>query len=73
MVQRIGVQSDVEMAFINFASSVDGAVVGGGTGTLTITQLSATGVAGTFSFTAVPLAGATGDKAVTAGAFNVTF
>ncbi len=46
-----------------------------GSGTVTIVTLSATGATGTFSFTAPPVAGtgATGDKIVSAGAFNVTF
>lgn len=46
-----------------------------GSGTLTVTSISATGAKGTFQFTAGPLAGtgATGNKVVTEGAFDVTF
>ena len=45
-----------------------------GSGTLTITTLTATGATGTFAFTASPLSGsATGSKVVTNGTFNVTF
>ena len=47
----------------------------GGSGTLTITALDATHVAGTFAYSAVASAGtgATGTKAVTEGVFDVTF
>lgn len=47
----------------------------GGTGTLTVTSISATGAQGTFSFTgaATPGTAATGTKAVTNGQFNVKF
>ena len=47
----------------------------GGSGTITITTLTATRVAGTFSFTAVPNAGtgATGNRVVTNGEFDVEF
>lgn len=46
-----------------------------GSGSLTVTSISATGAKGTFQFTAGPLAGtgATGNKVVTEGAFDVTF
>ncbi len=62
-------------------SAVNGswtAAAGSGSGTLTIATLTATGASGTFTFTAVPVpgvggAGATGNKVVTNGAFNVTF
>jgi hypothetical protein len=49
-------------------------VVGGG-GMLTITALDGSHVAGSFSFTAVPNAasGATGNRVVTSGAFDVEF
>lgn len=44
----------------------------GAAGTVTITQVSSTRIAGTFSFTAVPLSGgATGTRAVTAGSFDL--
>ena len=46
----------------------------GGSGTITLTDLTTTGATGTFSFTAVTAnAAATGTHAVTSGAFNVTF
>jgi hypothetical protein len=47
----------------------------GGSGTVTITSLTSTGAAGTFSFTmvAVPNTAASGSKAITDGVFNVTF
>ncbi len=49
-------------------------VVAPGTGSITITSLSSTKAVGTFSFTAqAGSGGATGQKAVTNGAFNVTF
>ena len=51
--------------------------LGGGTGSgsVTLTSISATGAAGTFSFVVPPTAfsGAIGNKTVTEGAFNVTF
>jgi hypothetical protein len=46
----------------------------GGSGTITLTDLTTTGATGTFAFTAVPANAATaGTRAVTSGAFNVTF
>jgi len=46
----------------------------GGTGSITLTTLTANRAVGTFTFTAKPLAGgAAGDKVVTQGAFDVTF
>ena len=47
----------------------------GGTGSVTISELTATNVSGSFAFTAVPLAGtaATSNKVVTEGSFNVKF
>lgn len=49
--------------------------VTGGSGTLTVTALDATHVAGTFAYSAVASAGsgATGTKAVTEGVFDVKF
>lgn len=46
-----------------------------GSGSVTVTSISATGAKGTFQFTAGPVPGtaATGNKVVTAGAFDVTF
>lgn len=47
----------------------------GGTGSVTITTLTANRAVGTFSFTAIPSAntGATGNKVVTNGSFDVKF
>ncbi len=47
----------------------------GGTGTITVTTLTASGASGTFSFTGQPLTatGATGTANVTNGSFQVTF
>lgn len=47
----------------------------GGTGTVALTAISATGAKGTFSFTAVPApgTGTVGNKVVTNGAFDVEF
>lgn len=47
----------------------------GGTGTLTLTTLTATGATGTFTFNGIASPGtpATGTRAVTNGSFNVTF
>jgi hypothetical protein len=47
----------------------------GGSGTITITSISATGASGTFSGTLVAQAGsgASGNKVITNGAFTVTF
>jgi hypothetical protein len=47
----------------------------GGTGTLTISSINASGASGSFSFTAFPTpgSGATGTSVVTNGTFNVTF
>jgi hypothetical protein len=45
-----------------------------GSGTLTIATLTAAGASGTFRFDAVPMvAGSTGTRVVTNGAFSVTF
>ncbi|HEY8062475.1 MAG TPA: hypothetical protein VID74_06745, partial [Gemmatimonadales bacterium] len=44
----------------------------GATGTVTVTTLSATHVAGTFSFSAIPQSGTTGAMVVTQGAFDIT-
>ena len=44
-----------------------------GSGTITVTTLSATGASGTFSFNLVADAPATGTKTITNGAFNITF
>ena len=45
----------------------------GGTGTVTVTQLSATHVKGTFSVTAVGASGAVGTKVITNGKFELDF
>lgn len=60
---------------VNYPTNVQG-VLSGGTGTVTITAINATGASGTFSLSAVPFSaggGATGAKLVTNGTFNVTF
>ena len=46
----------------------------GGSGSIAVTTLTATGVSGTFTFTMVPVAGsgATGNKSITDGVFNMT-
>lgn len=51
------------------------AVVTAGSGTLTVTSISAAGAEGRFQFTAAPLpgTGAMGNKGVTQGVFDVTF
>ena len=47
---------------------------GGGSGTISLSTLTSTGASGTFSMTLVPLAGgATGNKVITNGKFNVKF
>ena len=45
----------------------------GGTGTLTVTNRTASQISGTFSFSMVPSSGTSGTRTVTNGAFNVTF
>ena len=49
--------------------------VGGGGGSITVTSLTATGATGMFSFTLGPylFTGATGNKSILGGVFNVTF
>jgi hypothetical protein len=49
--------------------------IGGGSGSVTVSTFTATGASGTFFFTLGPylLTGATGNKEVTAGVFNVRF
>lgn len=44
----------------------------GATGTVTVTTLTATHVAGTFSFSAIAQSGTTGPMVVTQGAFDIT-
>jgi hypothetical protein len=46
-----------------------------GSGSVTITTLTSSSASGTFSFTMVPLpnTGATGNRVITNGVFNVTF
>ncbi len=63
----------------NFSVTIGGAgwqaAITLGSGSFTVTSISATGAKGTFQFTAGPVPGtaATGNKVVTAGAFDVTF
>jgi hypothetical protein len=44
-----------------------------GSGSVTVTKLTATSVSGTFTFSLAPFTAATSPKAVTNGAFNVDF
>ena len=80
----IGSSDGAASAFVNapgavnmiptVASAWNAGIPWGGTGTITVTQVSTAGAIGTFSFTAVPNGpGATGNKVVTSGAFNITF
>jgi hypothetical protein len=45
----------------------------GGSGTITLTTLTATGTSGAFSFNLLAVPPATGTKTITHGAFNITF
>jgi hypothetical protein len=45
----------------------------GGSGTITLTTLTATGTSGAFSFTLIAVPPATGTKTITNGAFDITF
>jgi hypothetical protein len=47
----------------------------GGSGSITLTALTSTGATGTFTFNLIPngTSGSTGTRAITDGAFNVTF
>jgi len=49
--------------------------VTGGSGSVTVTSVSATRITGTFNFTAIPLpnSGATGNRTITNGTFDITF
>ena len=60
---------------VNLGGPVWMAVGNLGSGSITVTSISATGATGTFQFTATPVAGsgATGNKVVTQGVFDVTF
>ncbi len=62
-------------ALVNEAGKAWQAAQSIGSGTITITAISATGAAGTFQFTAAPVSGtgATGNRVVTEGVFDVTF
>lgn len=75
VTRKVGAAGSQSTWAVNYPINVQG-TLSGGTGTVTITAISATGASGTFSLSAVPLApggGATGTKAVTNGAFSVTF
>ena len=72
------VNSDLTIGSVAIVGNTAGAVwatnVAGGTGTVTITTLTSTRVAGTFSFDAVALPGAgSGTLHVTGGTFDVTY
>ena len=60
---------------VTVGSSTWQAAAGTGSGSITITAISATGARGTFQFTALPVAGtpASGTRTVTEGVFDVTF
>jgi len=60
---------------VTIGSSTWQAAAGTGSGSITVTAISATGARGTFQFNALPVAGtpATGTRAITEGSFDVTF
>ncbi len=60
---------------VTIGTSTWQAAAGIGSGSITITAISATGARGTFQFNALPVANtpATGTRAVTEGSFDVTF
>jgi len=70
----VGAASPTNFSVSTGAASWQAAVTVG-SGTLTVTSISAVGAEGTFQFTAGPLAGtgATANKVVTQGVFDVTF
>ena len=71
---QVASQDGTNASFISGGKSWNAAFGTGGSGTITVTTLSATRVAGTFSFVAVALAGgATGTKTVTNGSFDIEF
>jgi len=66
-------------ANVNALLSVSGSTIGWqavgttGSGTLTISSLTATSASGTFSFVLAPVGGSASNKTITNGTFNVTF
>lgn len=70
----VGVTSPANFS-VNIASAAWQAAITLGSGSVTVSSISAAGAKGTFQFTAAPLSGttATGTKVVTAGAFDVKF
>jgi hypothetical protein len=68
----IGAQPVVIFIVSKVPSSGWDTVGAGATGTVTITTLSATHVAGTFSFSAIAQSGTTGPMVVTQGSFDIT-
>ncbi len=62
-------------ASVSIGGQAWSAAITGGSGSVTITSLTSTGAQGTFQFTAVPATGtgASGNKVVTEGTFDVTF
>jgi hypothetical protein len=71
---QVGGQDGTNASFISGGKSWTAAFGTGGSGTITVTTLSATRVAGTFSFVAPAISGgATGNKTVTNGTFDVAF
>lgn len=69
---RIGTQPVVVFIVSKPPSSGWDTFGAGATGTVTITTLTATHVAGTFSFSAIAQSGTTGPMVVTQGAFDIT-
>ncbi len=71
---QVGGQDGTNASFISGGKSWTAAFGTGGSGTITVTTLTATRVSGTFSFVAPALSGgATGSKTVTNGSFDVEF
>ena len=70
----IGATANVNALLTVTGSTIGWQAVGTtGSGTLTISSLSATGASGTFSFVLAPVGGAGATKTVTNGTFSVTF
>lgn len=70
----VGGQDGTNASYISGGKSWSAVFGSGGSGTITVTTLSATRVAGTFSFVAPASAGgATGSKTITNGSFDIEF
>jgi hypothetical protein len=71
---QVASQDGTNASFISSGKSWTAAFGTGGSGTISVTTLTATRVTGTFSFTAPALTGgATGNKTVTNGTFDIEF